>query len=648
MRRMGVTTPTGRDAADRADGLLGPYLPRLVRAWSAEPEAPRARTIDGSLVSVDISGFTALAERLSAKGKAGAEELVQRISACFEGLIEVAERHGGDVLKFRGDALLLLFRDERHPERAAGAASDMQWTIESMITEDVELRMSVGVHSGECHFFLAATPHRELLVAGPGATRVFELEDLATAGEIVLSAETAAAVDPGWLGEERDGAVLMHRLEPGASTIPPPPNVAGVHLSEYVPAPLRAHLAVSSGEAEHRQATVAFVKLSKTDDAIAAGGPEVLLERIDTLAETVGDACDTYGVTWLESDIDINAVKLYLTGGAPASSGQDEEGMLRALREIVATDVGLPLRAGVNRGHVFTGDIGSATRRTYAVMGDAVNLAARLTARAQPGDILATGDVLDRARTIYATEKEPLLVKGKERAVTAHHVGEPAGTRDDAQADATPMVGRERELELLQTAIDAARMRQLQVVEIVGEPGIGKSRLVRELRTSAFGFTQLNAAAEQYASSTPFHAWRNLLRQLAGITPDGTPEQAGAQLTPFVTGAMPDLAPWLPLLAIPFEAEVLPTPEADALDPTASREKLLETVDSFLERVLMMPTLIVFEDGHWLDDSSRSLLRQLTQKPAPRPAQSRECTSTGLYSGSRSSRSAPTAPPSSR
>ena len=85
----------------------------------------------------------------------------------------------------------------------------MQWTIESMITEDVELRMSVGVHSGECHFFLAASPHRELMVAGPGATRVFELEDLATAGEIVLSEETAAAVDPEWLGTHpRDGEIL--------------------------------------------------------------------------------------------------------------------------------------------------------------------------------------------------------------------------------------------------------------------------------------------------------------------------------------------------------------------------------------------------------------------------------------------------------
>ncbi len=601
------------------DTLLAPYLPRLVRAWSTEPEAPRARTLDGSLVSVDISGFTALAERLSVKGRAGAEELVQRISDCFDRLIEVAERHGGDVLKFRGDALLLFFRDGRHAQRAAGAASDMQWTIEAIASEDVTLRMSAGVHSGECHFFLTEAPHRELLVAGPGATRVFQLEDLASAEEIVLSAETAAALDATWLGDEREGARVMRRLEAGASTVPPPPDVAGSNLEQFVPAPLRAHLAVSSGEAEHRQVTVAFVKLSQTDDVVASEGPVALLDRIDMLAAAVGDACSAYGLTWLESDIDVNAVKLYLTGGAPASSGQDEEGMLRALREIVAADIDLPLRAGVNRGHVFTGDIGGVSRRTYAVMGDAVNLAARLTGRAQPGAILATTDVLDRAKTIYATDREPLLLKGKERAVTAHHVGAPVGTRGELEVDTTPIVGREQELERLRDAVNAARMRRLQVVELVGEPGIGKSRLVRELRTFALGFTQLAAAAEQYASSTPFFAWRNILRQLAGITPDSTREQAGAQLASFVTGMMPDLAPWLPLLAIPFDAEVLPTPEADALDPAAGREKLHETVETFLERVLMMPTLFCFEDAHWLDDSSLSLLRHLTAKPAPRP-----------------------------
>src|SRR5215213_3940725 len=98
-----ITKP---NAGSEADGLLAPYLPRLVHEWSTQPEGPRYRVLDGSLVSVDISGFTALAERLSAKGKAGAEELVQRISGVFGRLIEVAERHGGDVLKFRGDALL--------------------------------------------------------------------------------------------------------------------------------------------------------------------------------------------------------------------------------------------------------------------------------------------------------------------------------------------------------------------------------------------------------------------------------------------------------------------------------------------------------------------------------------------------------------
>jgi class 3 adenylate cyclase/tetratricopeptide (TPR) repeat protein len=614
-----MTTQIEPSPVPGADGLLAPYLPRLVHEWSTDPQGPRYRVLEGSLVSVDISGFTALAERLSAKGKVGAEELVQQISGVFDRLIEAAERHGGDVLKFRGDALLLFFRGERHAQRAAGAASDMQWTIEGIESEDVELRMSAGVHSGDCHFFLTETPHRELLVGGPGATRVFELEDLASAGEIVLSAETAAAVEPGWLGDERDGARVMQRLEPGASTIPPPPDVPGANLDEYVPAPLRAHLVVSSGEAEHRQVTVAFVKLSGTDELIASDGAAELLNRIDAVAAAVGRACATYGLTWLESDIDVGAVKLYLTGGAPSSSGQDEEGMLRALIEIVATDVGLPIRAGVNRGHVFTGDIGGANRRTYAVMGDAVNLAARLTARAQPGDVLATPEVLDRAKTVYATEKEPLLVKGKERAVTAHHVGAAVGTRDEAEVDATPLVGREPELELLHDAVNAARMRELRIVVLAGEPGIGKSRLVRELRALALGFTQLTAAGEQYASSTPFFAWRNLLRQLAGIMPESSREQAGAQLSPFVTGVMPDLAPWLPLLAIPFDAEVLPTPESDALDPATSRERLFETVEMFLERVLMMPTLLVVEDAHWLDDSSRSLLLHLTQKKAARP-----------------------------
>jgi class 3 adenylate cyclase/tetratricopeptide (TPR) repeat protein len=602
---------------------LTPYLPRLVRGWSREVDAPRARAVDGSLVSVDISGFTALSEQLAAKGLEGAEELVGTISAIFAELIEVAERHGGDVLKFRGDALLLLFVDDSHAARACGAASDMQWTIERIgaarsTAGEVELRMSAGVHSGLIHVFLTERPHRELLVAGPAATRVFELEDLAGASEIVVSAETAASIDPDWLLDERDGARLLRRLEPGSSEVPPPPDLPGERLEEYVPTSLREHLAVASGEAEHRHVSVAFLKLPGADTMLAELGAEGFLERLDEVAAAVERACRTYGVTWLESDIDVGAVKLYLTAGAPSSTGDDAEGMLRALRDVIDASP-VPLRAGVNRGHVFTGDIGSDGRRTYAVMGDPVNLAARLTARAADREILATADVLDAARTLYESGREPLLVKGKERAVMAHHVGPATGARETTQADALPIVGRDEELALLEEALAAARMRQFRLVELVGEPGMGKSRLVAEVRARALGFAQLALNGEQYASAAPYAAWRDVLRQLVGITPDRSREEAGAQLVPFVTGMMPDLAPWLPLLAVPLDAEVPSTPEVDALDAPEARERLQATATAFLERMLMMPTLVVVEDAHWLDDASRGLLRELAASPLPRP-----------------------------
>jgi class 3 adenylate cyclase/tetratricopeptide (TPR) repeat protein len=603
---------------------LSPYLPRLVRGWSLEPDAPRARTLDGSLVSVDISGFTALSEQLAQKGREGAEELVRTISDVFARLIDAAERHGGDVLKFRGDALLLLFVGDSHAARACGAASDMQWTIGEIgaaptATGGVELRMSAGVHSAPVHVFLTERPFRELLIGGPAATRVFELEDLAEATEILVSAETAAAVDPTWLVEEREGARLLRRLEPSSSLVLPPPDVPGERLEEYIPPSLREHLAIASGEAEHRYVSVAFLKLAGVDDLLDGRGPEGVLERLDEVSAAVARACDTYGVTWLESDIDVGAVKLYLTAGAPSSSGDDAEGMLRAVREIIEDSPGASLRAGVHRGHVFTGDIGSENRRTYAVMGDTVNLAARLTSRAGDGEVLATSDILDAARTLYASDREPILVKGKERAITAHHVGRPTGTREPAPGDEMPLVGRDQEVASLAEALNTARMRQFSLLELSGEPGMGKSRLVAVARTHALGFAQMSLLGEQYARTVPYGAWRTPLRQLVGITPDGSREEAGTQLGAFVGTTMPDLAPWLPLLAIPFDAEAASTPDVDALDAEQSRHRLQATVTTFLERMLMMPTLIVVEDAHWLDDASRLLLRYVAASQTPRP-----------------------------
>jgi class 3 adenylate cyclase/tetratricopeptide (TPR) repeat protein len=614
--------------SDKMGNPFAPYLPRLARELAAVrdgSDAPAVQTLDGTLVSVDISGFTSLSERLAAKGRAGAEELILLISGVFEGLIRIASRRGGDVLKFRGDALLLLYTGEGHEERACRAAAEMRWLLARTGTTvssagSVSLRMATGIYTGPCSFFLVGSTHRELVVTGPAATATMRMESAALADEIVAGPATVRALDPDWVVAEREAAFLLHPpVEPEEGDPRPIDLDRDGRLEDFVPAPLRAPLALETVEAEHRQVAVAFLKFSGVDDAIQTAGPDAVLPALQELGTLVGETAAEFGITWLESDIDADGGKLYLVSGAPASAGDNEERLLRAMRRILDAEPTLVVRAGVNRGHAFAGEIGSESRRTYAVMGDTVNLAARLVGRARPGEILATGAVLDRSRARFETEQQPFLMKGKERAVTAFRVGELLGIRELPAAERLPRVDREGEVEQLREAVDQARRRISTHVELVGDPGIGKSTLVDELRTMAVGFTQLHVNCEQYATSTPYFAFRSVLRPLAGITPEQSAREAGEQLAPWIQAVMPDLAELLPLLAIAFDAEVPSTAAAEQVGASFRRTRVHELVEQFMQRVLMMPTLLTFEDTHWLDDASEQLLHHLAGKAGPQP-----------------------------
>jgi len=548
--------------------------------------------------------------------------LILVVSGSFEGLIGIAARHGGDVVKFRGDALLLLFDGDGHATRAARAAAQMQWFIETTgptrsTVGPVTLRMSTGVHSGLVHVFAAGTSHRELLVTGPAATETIRLESDAEAGEVLVSATTAAALDDLWVGPARGSSRLLQldAIDDGGELDQRSDD--GTDNSDFLPSPLRAALAAGV-EPEHRRVVAAFVKFTGVEAVLAASGASGLHERLAALAESAGSAADELGLTWLESDIDVDGGKLYLTGGAPSSTGDDEGAMLHALKRIVVSDVGLDLRAGVNSGVAFVGDVGASTRRTYAVTGDTVNLAARLTARADVGDVLATATTLDATPTRYETTSKPLLVKGKERAITAYRVGTALGGKAERTHE-LPLIGRDAELETFDAALDDARRRTSRLIELVGVPGIGKSRLLEEVKARALGFQQLVAGCDPYGASQPYGALQGLLRPLAGITPEMPSAEAGEQLEPWIEAIMPDLAAWLPLLAIPFGATVPSTPEVDRLDPSFIHERLHEAVAQFMQRVLMLPSLIVIEDVHWLDDASAFLLQHLTRAQAPVP-----------------------------
>jgi class 3 adenylate cyclase/tetratricopeptide (TPR) repeat protein len=597
--------------------LLDPYVPNILLRHLADTPDATTRTLDATLLFADISGFTRLSERLARRGREGAEELVDALAAAFSGLLAVAYANDGSLLKFGGDALLLLFDGDAQLERACRSAAGMRQTLRDVgpletSAGKVTLRMSQGLHSGELHLFLVGGSHRELLVAGPGATAVTVVEKAARPGEIVVSAETAARLPPALVGQRRGPGRLLtgtpRGRERGPRTLPQLPPVEAV--AGCLSTEVRAHVAAGQQPPEHRHVTTAFVRFSGTDALIASAGVAACADALDALVRDVQAAADEFEVCFLQSDVDADGGKLTLTAGAPRMVGDDEERMLLTLSRIGERERALPIRIGVNRGSVFCGDVGAPYRRCYTVMGDAVNLSARVMAHAALGEVWATPGVIERSATAFAIEPvAAFTVKGKRAPVEAWSLGRPTGRRArDGVAVRFPFVGRLPELRALEDAIGTLAGGAGRLVQITGEPGVGKTRLIEELRARAAGLTKLRATCAADTSSTPYIVWRDLLRPLVGAAWEDPDAVVVERLTAEVRRLRPDLEPWLPLLAIPFGADLPPTREVAELAPGFRAGRLHEVVLRFLRARLPGATLLELEDTHHMDAASADLL----------------------------------------
>ncbi|MEX1281022.1 MAG: adenylate/guanylate cyclase domain-containing protein, partial [Acidimicrobiia bacterium] len=197
-------------------GALAPYTPRISVEWDLDAPGRTWQVVDGSLVFVDISGFTALSERLARLGRIGAEELTAVLDTVFGAMLRAAYARGGSLLKFGGDALLLLFESPDHVLQATAAAVEMRAALR--VSKEIQtsvgrvhLKMSVGVHTGPIDFFLVGDTHRELIVTGPTASATTDMEGSADAGEIVVSRAIADALPTGWVGDPKGAGLLLRK-----------------------------------------------------------------------------------------------------------------------------------------------------------------------------------------------------------------------------------------------------------------------------------------------------------------------------------------------------------------------------------------------------------------------------------------------------
>jgi class 3 adenylate cyclase len=375
-----------------------------------------------------------------------------------------------------------------------------------------------------------------------------------------------------------------------------------------------APVAQVSRSAEYKQVTVLFADVVHSMDIAAAVGAERLREIMTDLVNRAAVVVQHFGGT-VGSFTGDGVMAVF---GAPvamedhairaclAALGIQEEAK-RLASDVRDRDVvELQLRIGLNSGEVIAGEIGSGPFG-YTAVGEQVGMAQRMEAAAPPGGVMlsqSTARLVDGAAALG--EPEMVRIKGAEEPVPARRLlsmGD--GHRAVGRAESN-LVGRRWEMSAVESLLDRALDRHGAVVGVVGSPGIGKSRLVREIAAmaAARGVDVFAAYCESHATDIPFHAVARLLRAATGV--DGLDAvTARVQVRAQVPDADPeDLVLVDDLLGIADPAVALPR-----IDPDARRRRLTALVNaSSLARET--PALYIIEDAHWIDEVSESMLTE--------------------------------------
>jgi class 3 adenylate cyclase/tetratricopeptide (TPR) repeat protein len=408
--------------------------------------------------------------------------------------------------------------------------------------------------------------------------------------------------------------------QPPASRPQSPLSYTPSHLVEKI---LTSKTAL---EGERKQVTVLFADLKGSMELLADRDPEEARQLLDPLLEHMMQAVHRYEGT-------VNQVMgdgIMALFGAPIAH---EDHAVRACYAALAMQAsvkqyavevqrtrGVPIhiRVGLNSGEVVVRSIGSDLHMDYTAVGQTTHLAARMEQMAMPGSILITAEVLRLVEGyVQVTSLGPVPIKGLPDPAEVYEVTGAGPVRTRLQAAAarglTRFVGRQLELDTLRQALERAGRGHGQVVAVIGEPGVGKSRLFWEFTQShrTHGWLLLANHSVSYGKATAYLPVLDLLKGYFQIDPQDDARRRREKVTGKLLTLDRALEPTLPALLALLEVPV-EEPEWQALDPPQRRQRTLEAVKRLLLRESQVqPLLLICEDLHWIDSETQAFLESL-------------------------------------
>jgi class 3 adenylate cyclase len=399
-------------------------------------------------------------------------------------------------------------------------------------------------------------------------------------------------------------------------------------LTQLEAAPAASTALALKGERKH--VTVMFADISGFTAMSEKLDPEEVRGMINGCFERLGAVIDRYG-GHIDKFIGDEIMALF---GAPQAHENDPERALRAALEMMLALDGfnaehavllpkpLALHFGINSGLVIAGGIGTAQRQDYSVMGDTVNLAARLEDASEAGEILVGEDTYRLTAPLFEFEPlKPMSLKGKEKPVQIYRLLRTKAAPGQVRGIAglySPMVGRDYELGQAQAVLANFSEGRGGLISVVGEAGLGKSRLITELGLGRQQTNQVDWAigrALSYGESASYLVAREVLRSALGVGPEAATAEVGqtlrAEVERLFAGHTAEVYPYLAhLLETPLDESA--AQRLKYLEGEALHQRILQAVRQYLQaKTRQQPLVMVWEDLHWGDPSSLELLEFL-------------------------------------
>jgi class 3 adenylate cyclase/predicted ATPase len=398
----------------------------------------------------------------------------------------------------------------------------------------------------------------------------------------------------------------------------------------YIPKHLAEKILSSKGalEGERKQVTVLFADMKGSMELLAERDPEEARKLLDPVIEHMMEAVHRYEGT-VSNLMGDGIMALF---GAPVAHEDHavracyaalrmQESVKRYAEEVRRTEgVPIQIRAGLNSGEVVVGAIGNDLKMDYTAIGQTVHLASRMEQMAMPGSIIITNDTLQLAEGyVQVKSLGPVNVKGMSEPVEADELVGAGPVRSRLQAAAarglTRFVGRTAEFDTLCQALERAGAGHGQVVALVGEPGVGKSRLFWEFTHSrrTVEWLIVQSGSVSYGKATAYLPVADLLKAYFAIEDRDDVrkirEKVTGKLLTLDKSLEPTLPAFLTLLDVSGEEELW-----QSLDPPQRRQQTLDAVKRLLLRESHVQRLVlVFEDLHWIDSETQAVLDSLVE-----------------------------------